>query len=1243
MLIGNDDMKFVGQTFQSAILFRIEGRLESLPHSLHLTGIIPSSAGAMLAIGDTYLDYTVDAYIGRGGMGTVLRLQKPDGERAALKILHPHLLDDEELVRRFYLEAEVAGRIDTPRVCRVYDVRRISLGEDESHAILMEYVEGESLADMIIYGDAYGEEWALHVADGVLEALEAIHEAGLLHRDIKPENIIITPEDTVKVLDLGLAKVVESSIKLSKTGYFIGTYHYASPEQLTGDDLDFSCDIYSLGTVLYELTTAARPHTSDDIRELIYEKVNVPVRSPSRLNPTLTPFFDMLVSDMLAIKSTNRPGTASQVRQIISEREKSDWYRTKVSISISRESLSSLSGLRRLVRVPRRTKLYGRNDEQDRLRGFAQVSLGFTPADEEEDVDQGGVVFIGGEAGIGKTRLVEELVTELESNDLMHVILLGRSLQEKRHVPYGPLIEMVRDFFLLEDEPEVDLVELFGEYLPNLRPLIPPFLELVTHKRFLNDSDIRGVLNESNLLHLFQTLFTTIAKEVPLILFLDDLQWADVNTIGVLSYLVSGLGDAPLLILGTYRDEELESADGESHPLTGALARFSGKPLAEKIKLERLNRPACHGIIAECFPGSEFVEDLTDRVYEKSEGNPFFIMEILNLLFDEGKVGFRGGRWEMMGESSAIEIPPSLRDIVAYRLDMLSDEEREVLEAASILGYRFTSALLGELIEIQRIKLLRTLQKLEKNRRLILSFEAGYRFDHHVVYETVYDGILSELKLEYHRLASDILADRDEIQPVVYELVYHLRRAGEDEKLLKYLPVAFDRARSEYSNRLALNHSEWAWDAYERLGQPEKYRETVAGLMGQRGEVAGILGERETELESANRMLDLAGQLDDSALISTAHRLLGEYSRNISEWDQALENYSIALEKCLEPTGFDCAAILRHMGAVYYLKGDTKKAIEHYHKALEAIDDFPEGTEHVKTHNNLGISLKRIGHLEAAKFEFERAQTIAEEIGELHAETFPLGSLALINYDSGQWEKAQELFVKLLGILEQTGDMVSRARTLLNTGNIFYQVGQYEQAGEYFEESLAARRRMDDRMGEATVLHHLAHIDCERGEHDRALERLTEALVIHEEIGASRGEAGTLAVMARANNNAGRHKVALECALKALEIGEAEGFTSRLIEARMELLIARLNLGESKEKIAEEVRSLSDEAGMEILKKLGTRAVIRLGELQADCGLIDEANASTLVAREIVQGNLENLTDPEWRASYKYLYQGILT
>jgi len=1197
----------------------------------------------MLTIGDKYLDYTVIAYIGRGGMGTVLLLEKPGGERAALKVLHPHLLEDEELVRRFYLEAEVAGRIESPRVCKVYDVRRVELGEGESHAILMEYVQGESLAEMMESGGAYGEEWALHVAEGVLEALDAIHAAGLLHRDIKPENIVVTPEDTVKVLDLGLAKVMESSIKLSKTGYFIGTYHYASPEQLTGDEIDYSCDIYSLGLVLYELTTGARPHASDDIRELIYEKVNVPVRPPSRLNPTLSPFFDLLITDMLEIKPANRLQPAKAVLQIVRERERSDWYRTKVSVSIARESLSRLSGLRRLVRVPRRTGFYGRSRELGDLRMYAHQALGFGIPDEESRDEHGLTVFIGGEAGIGKTRLVEELVTELEAGDHMHVILLGRSLREKRHVPYAPLIEMVRDFFLLENEPEVNLVELFSEYLPNLRPLIPPFLELVTHKRFLDDSDIRGVLNENNLLHLFQTLFATIAKEVPLILFLDDLQWADVNTIGVVSYIVSGLADVPLLILGTFRDEELESAEGESHPLVELLARFTGKPWMRRISLGRLNRDACGEIVGECFPGADFVDELADRVYRKSEGNPYFIMEILNLLFDEGKVGFVDGRWTMKGVTSEIEIPPSLRDIVAFRLGKLSEEEREILEAASILGYRFTSALLGQLIDVPRIKLLRTLQKLEKNRRLIACYEAGYRFDHHLVYETVYDGILAELRTEYHKLAADLLSESGEIQPVVYELVYHLRRAGADERLLEYLPIACERARSEYSNRLALEHAQWAWDAFQRLEQPEKHLATVAELMGKRSEVAGILGERDVELESAERMLVLASQLEDPSLASVANRLLGEHARHISEWDRALETYRLALEWCPEPKGTDCAAILRHMGAVYYLKGDAEKAVEHYHLALEALEGLPADSELVKTHNNLGISLKRLGRLEDAVGEFEKAYAIAGKIGDLHAETFPLGSLALINYDEGRWEKAHELFVKLLNILEQTGDVISRARTLLNVGNIFYQVGLYDQAVSYFEESLAARRRMDDKQGEAIVLHHLAHIDCERGDFDKALDSLIMALVIHEEIGDKRGEAGTLAVTARANNHAGRHKLALQCATEALEIGEEGGFTNRLIEARMEALIARLGLGENRDAIAEEVKSISDESGLRLLAKLGPRALKRLSELQKSCGLEKESEESTTAARAIAAGNLEQLSDPEWRASYKLLYQPILS
>jgi tetratricopeptide (TPR) repeat protein len=540
------------------------------------------------------------------------------------------------------------------------------------------------------------------------------------------------------------------------------------------------------------------------------------------------------------------------------------------------------------------------------------------------------------------------------------------------------------------------------------------------------------------------------------------------------------------------------------------------------------------------------------------------------------------------------------------------------------------------------VRLLRLLQKLEKDRRLIVAVEIGYRFDHNIVYEVVYGGILPELRVEYHRLAADILRKSDDIHSVIYDLVHHLRLAGEDRLALEYLPKACERARGEYSNRLALEQAAWGWEAYERLGKPEEFRPLVADLMAERAEVAGILGERSIEVESANRVLDLAGELDDTPRLSLAYRLLGEHARHISDFDRALEFYQKAYGKCLEEVGPRCAAILREMGSVRYLKGEDKKAIELYRQALDALAPYPTGPEHAKTHNNLGISLKRIGRTDKAVAEFETALAQAVELGDLHAETFPLGSLALIHYDAGRWEQAHELFLKLLNILEQTGDMVSRARTLLNLGNIFYQVGLYEQAEAYFEESLVARRRMEHRAGEALALHHLAHIDCERDDFDFALERLTEALTIYEEIGDKRGESGALAALARAHNHAGRHKVALQCADLALEIGRKGGFENRLAEARIESLLARLGTGAEKGAVAEEVKALAEGANFAMFVSQGPRALRRLMQLQDACGLEEESRRTREAAKEIVEKHLARLDDPEWRAGYRLLYKDLL-
>jgi serine/threonine protein kinase/tetratricopeptide (TPR) repeat protein len=1192
----------------------------------------------MLSIGDKFEGYTVKSYLGRGGMGTVMLLENDDGGKAALKILHPHLMDDDELVKRFYLEAEVAQRIESPHICKVFGIHEISLGDAPSHGILMEYVEGESLADLMENREMFNEEWALHVGEGVLEALVAIHNAGLIHRDLKPENIVITPDDQVKVLDLGLAKVLESSIKLSKTGYFIGTYQYASPEQLTGDDLDFSCDIYSLGIVLYEITTAARPHDSDDIRELIYEKVNTPVRAPSRLNPTLSPFFDMLVEEMMEIKPRDRLSRADVVLQIIREREKSDWYRARISVSISRDSLAASTVMRRLVRVPRRTALYGRKDELEALKNHALPCLGF---DGKED-SHSGIILIGGEAGIGKTRLIEEFVGSLDSLEKPYVVLLGRALRERRHVPYSPLIEMVRDFFMLDEDVEIDLLKLFEEYLENLRPLIPPFLELITQRRFMDDSRTRGVLNESNILHLFRTLFKNIAVEVPLIMFFDDLQWADVNTISVLNYIVGGDLDVPLLLLGSFREEEIEAEEGTTHPLKESLARIAGKDAVLRLSLTRLNEEACHDVVTECFPAAGFIDDLTGRLYRQSDGNPFFLMEIINFLVDEGRIGFKDGKWQIRGDLDEVTIPESLKDIVSYRLDQLNEKEREVLEAASIIGFKFKSDLLGELTELNRIKLLRFLQTLEKKRHLIVSFEAGYRFDHHVFYETVYQGILPELRIAYHQLTAELFRAQDDINSVIYELVYHMRLAGDYEGSLEFLPKAVERARDEYSNRLALEHANHAWEAYRELGEPEIFNGEICDLMAERCEVAGILGERDIELDSANTVLKLSMSLGDMERISLGHRLLGEYFRHISFLDAALDEYTKALESCPEDKSIAFGQILRETASVNHLKGNTAGSIELYVKALEILKEFPPGPELIKTHNNLGISYKKEGRLEDAVREFETAYDLASELKDLHSEMFPLGNIALIYYDAGRWEEAHSNMIKLLNRCEQIGDIVGQARTQLNIANIFYQVGMMNEAEKYFAESLKTRRQTDHRQGEALVLHHLAHVNLYRGEYDSAIEHLTEAMTIGEDIGDMRGVSGALIALARAYNQCEKFKIGYECAKKAVEIATDEKLGNRFVEAKVEQLLAKCGLEDDFDKIADEVKKLAGEDYREEFRSLGPKGFLRMKILLDLCELEDMAEEFSAEAKNLAEDKLDKLKDPEWRASYRLLNREIL-
>ncbi|MDL4771151.1 Stk1 family PASTA domain-containing Ser/Thr kinase [Actinomadura xylanilytica] len=259
--------------------------------------------------------YRIESRIARGGMATVYVARDIRLDRVvAIKVMHPGLASDDDFVARFIGEAKAAAALSHPNVVAVYDQRT-----DGEHVFLvMEYVPGRTLRDLLAERGRLGPRAALEVMQPVLAALGAAHRGGLVHRDVKPENVLITRDGQVKVADFGLARA-ESASKMTKTGLIIGTVGYLSPEQVTSGNADVRSDVYAAGVLLFELLTGYLPHRGESPLSVAFKHVNEVVPAPSTAVPGLPPQVDALVTRATAKDPAHRPQDANQFLAEVAE------------------------------------------------------------------------------------------------------------------------------------------------------------------------------------------------------------------------------------------------------------------------------------------------------------------------------------------------------------------------------------------------------------------------------------------------------------------------------------------------------------------------------------------------------------------------------------------------------------------------------------------------------------------------------------------------------------------------------------------------------------------------------------------------------------------------------------------------------------------------------------------------------------------------------------------------------------
>jgi len=1008
--------------------------------------------------------YRILGEIGSGGMARVHLAEDGEGRRVALKVIHTHLAGDASFFKRFRREGELGQRIHHRNVVSTLDVGR---SEEEAHPALylaLELVEGQTARQLLDELQRVPEQLCRHIGREVARGLAAIHAAGAIHRDLKPENILITPDHVVKVSDLGIARLVHESLGTTEPGVFAGTILYAAPEQF-GGTYDARADLYALGTVLYELATGVQPFAGDDPVAIMGRHMNEIPRPAGELNPQLSAFYEELVKALLAKDPAQRIQTADALVSILEEGEASAWWTER-----ARAVRHATRGPLRRPRIPRETELIGREEEAARLRA----------AYERAKAGDGQIVLVEGEAGIGKTRLCDEFVTALVAAGEEVHYLYGAYLPGEAATGSGAFSTAYREH--LGGEGAV------ARYLKEVPLLVTAFTALLR-----GEPPPKGSvpLTKESLQAAFIEATRALARERTTIVHIDDLQFAPAEGRALLTALAMAVPGHRILLLVTARPGLPDAWTAE----------FERMQHATRLQVPRLGAKQLARLLVKAFRSEQLAEELGFRIAQKSDGNPFFVFEIIRGLHEGRLLERKGdGTWVRTGVIDGIRIPSSVRDLIQARMAELAQEDRDLLEAAACCGFEFDPTLVAEALGIDLMGALRRFGQIERLHRLIRSAGRRCVFDHHQVQEALYGGLLTQLREQYHLALGSALEKRSGggaggVEAVA--LSEHFLKSADPARARPYIAQALSHLERDYGADAPANVARLALSAKGLLTGRDR-----AEMLLRFAHDLDLSGKREEEQAVLDEALAIAKELDDPRLGARAIGAIAELLRQTARFDEAMRRYEEALD--LARRAGDRSGEATWSGGIGMLLHDTGRASEAlpwHERQLALARELQDRGQEALAINNIGNVHRALHRSAEAKEHHERYLAISREIGDLRSEALALGNLGHAAHDRGDVEEARRLHTQQLELSRKIGYRRSEARALGALAIDAKALGFFEEAERHYERYIAVSREIDHRLGVLYGQVNFARLLAREGDTEAARALLDAALPRIEEAG----------------------------------------------------------------------------------------------------------------------------------------------
>jgi DNA-binding CsgD family transcriptional regulator len=657
--------------------------------------------------------------------------------------------------------------------------------------------------------------------------------------------------------------------------------------------------------------------------------------------------------------------------------------------------------------------------------------------------------LLTGEAGIGKSRLIEELRHRATSENF--TILQGDCFEQDVSFPYAPWIDALRAFFRSLNA--ADIEELLGPLAPEFVKLLPELALLLP--QIGSTPPLEPLAEKYRLFESFARFSSSLGRVNPVLLIVEDLHWADALSLELFQYFVRRIHAQPLLLVGSYRNEE------PSPHLAHLLSKLDRESLVQEIALKPLDHAEVEQMARALLKTPSRIPAITiDTLLALTDGNPFFVEEVLKGLAKEDNFN-ESLQYKSLDE---LHVPRSIQRMVQGRVEQLTEPTRKVLIRASVIGQRFDFGLLQEITDQDEQELLRALKESIAVHLVVQESADQFAFKHVLTHDAVYSMLMLRERKALHRTVGEALERfvGMRINAPAAHLAYHFYQGGVWQKAMEYSQRAGEQAQALYAPREALTHFTHALDAAQQLGIP-----TPLSSLHDRAQAREILGNFDGARTDYESVLNLARQS----------------TNRVDEWQSLID-----------------------LGFLWQSR-DLERAGEYYQHALELARNLGDSSVLARTLNRVGNWYANRGRaLEALPFHQE-ALSLFRALNDRHGMARTLDLLAIVSNQLGEIVQGTAYLEQAIPILREVDDRQALVNTLTNLAalaNFDTEVLgdlNYQQLSQASEEALQIARGFNWEQGEVRALIPGASSLGHTGDYARALEWLNRAKGITEATG----------------------------------------------------------------------------------------------------------------------------------------------